>query len=51
MEVLYLVVPLALVFASCAALAYIWAVHHGQFDDMSTPAHKILLDDESADSD
>ncbi|MEM1054836.1 MAG: cbb3-type cytochrome oxidase assembly protein CcoS [Bacteroidota bacterium] len=45
MIVLYLLVPLALVLAGAAVLAFRWAVRDGQFDDTETPALRILLDD------
>lgn len=45
MEVLYVVVPLAVAFAAGAVLAFVWAVRRGQFDDMKTPAHRVLADD------
>lgn len=48
MNVLYLVVPLALVLASGAVLAFVWATRSGQFDDLDTPARRMLLDDDSA---
>ena len=46
MNVLFLLVPLALVLAGGAAAAFRWAVRDGQFDDVETPALRILLDDE-----
>lgn len=45
MEVLYVIVPLAVAFAGGALMTYIWGVRSGQFDDMTTPAHQILVDD------
>ena len=44
MSVLYIVLPLALLFAGGALAAFIWAARHGQFDDLTTPAHRILHD-------
>ena len=46
MNVLFLLVPLALMLAAAAAAAFGWAVRHGQFDDVETPALRMLLDDE-----
>ena len=46
MSVIYLLVPLALVIAAAAAVAFVWAVRAGQFDDLDTPAHRILYDDD-----
>lgn len=45
MEVLYIMVPLAIAFAGCAVLAFIWGVKSGQFDDMKTPGLRALTDD------
>ncbi len=47
MTVLYVLIPLALVLAGGAVLAFRWAVRDGQFDDTETPALRILLDDDS----
>lgn len=47
MNVLYVLVPLALALAGAAAAAFRWAVRDGQFDDLETPALRILLDEES----
>ena len=49
MIVLFLLVPLALVLAGAAVLAFRWAVRDGQFDDTDTPALRILLDDDTPD--
>ena len=47
MSVFYVLVPVALVLAGAGVLAFRWAVRDGQFDDVETPALRILLDDES----
>ncbi len=49
MNVLYILVPLALVLAGSGVAAFRWAVRSGQFDDTRTPAVRILIDDERAD--
>ncbi len=46
MTVLYLLVPLALIFSVLAIAAFAWAVRRGQFDDLVTPAVRMLHDDE-----
>lgn len=46
MSVMYIVLPLALLFAAIAVGAFIWAVRGGQLDDLHTPASRILLDDD-----
>ena len=48
MSVFYVLVPLALLLAGAGVLAFRWAVRDGQFDDVETPALRILLDDEPA---
>jgi cbb3-type cytochrome oxidase maturation protein len=45
MSVLYLVVPLALLIAGTAVLAFAWTVRSGQLDDVDTPPRRILFDD------
>ena len=47
MNILYALVPLALLLAAAGVLAFRWAVRDGQFDDVETPAIRILLDDEN----
>jgi cbb3-type cytochrome oxidase maturation protein len=45
MSVLYIVLPLALLIAAAAVIAFIWATRSGQFDDLDTPAFRMLHDD------
>jgi cbb3-type cytochrome oxidase maturation protein len=44
MDILFLLIPLALAFACAAVSAFLVAVRSGQFDDLETPAHRILVD-------
>lgn len=46
MSVLYVVVPLAILLAAAAVWGFVWATRRGQFDDLDTPAHRMLHDDE-----
>jgi len=48
MTILYLVLPLALLFAASAVAAFVWTVRSGQLDDVETPPRRILFDDERA---
>ncbi|HEX7668359.1 MAG TPA: cbb3-type cytochrome oxidase assembly protein CcoS [Polyangiaceae bacterium] len=48
MTVLYVLVPLALLTAGSAVLAFLWATKNGQLDDLETPALRILHDDTRA---
>ena len=45
MEVLFIVLPLAILMAGIALAAFFWAVHRGQFDDLDTPRYRALFDD------
>lgn len=51
MSVLFLLVPLALVLAAAAVAGFIWAVGHGEFEDLETPALRILTEDDGATAD
>jgi cbb3-type cytochrome oxidase maturation protein len=46
MDILYLLIPIALVILGIAVWAFIWAVNSGQYEDMEGPAHRILMDDD-----
>ncbi len=48
MEVIYVLLPLALGMALFFLIAYAWAVRSGQMDDITTPAYRILIDDQPA---
>lgn len=47
MEVLFLILPMALVISLGFVLCFIYAVKNGQYDDLETPAFRILLDDDN----
>lgn len=46
MEAIFVLLPLALLIAAIAVGFFIWAARTGQFDDLETPALRILFDDE-----
>jgi cbb3-type cytochrome oxidase maturation protein len=46
MSVLFIVLPLALIIAAIALAAFFWAARTGQFDDLDTPAARILFDED-----
>jgi cbb3-type cytochrome oxidase maturation protein len=46
MTILFVLVPLAIMLLALAIWAFFWAVRTGQFDDLDTPAVRILLDDQ-----
>jgi cbb3-type cytochrome oxidase maturation protein len=46
--VMHLVMFLALTGAGAAVAAFVWVVRSGQLDDVDTPPHRVLFDDEPA---
>ena len=46
MSVIYIVLPLALLFALAALFVFIRSVRGGQFDDLDTPSVRMLHDDD-----
>lgn len=46
MSVLFIVLPLAILLVAVAVGAYVWSARQGQFDDLDTPAVRMLHDDE-----
>ena len=47
MSMLYILLPLALGFTVAALIAFMWANRTGQFDDLDTPAQRMLFEDDS----
>jgi cbb3-type cytochrome oxidase maturation protein len=46
MSVIYVLLPVAIILAVTAVVAFVRAVKSGQFDDLDTPAHRMLHDDD-----
>ena len=46
MDILFLLIPLAVVLAFLIGIAFVWCVRNGQFDDLQGPAYRILADDD-----
>ncbi len=46
MDILYLMIPLSLLLLVLIVGGAVWAVLSGQFDDLDSPANRILDDDE-----
>ena len=46
MSAVYIALPFALLLALIFLAAFIWSVKSGQMDDLETPAHRILGEDE-----
>ena len=45
MNILVIVIPLAVLIGLLFVIGFVWAAKKGQFDDLVSPAHRILLDD------
>jgi cbb3-type cytochrome oxidase maturation protein len=45
MNILLVLIPVSLLLIGFAVWAFFWAVNHGQFDDLETPALRILEED------
>jgi cbb3-type cytochrome oxidase maturation protein len=46
--ILFALIPIAMLLLAVAVWAFFWAVRTGQFDDLDTPAIRILLDDQDS---
>ncbi len=46
MNIVFLLLPFALFLALGFVLSFIWCSKNGQYDDLETPAYRILLDEE-----
>lgn len=46
MAALYVMIPAALLIVALAIRLFFWAVDNGQYEDLDSPAHSILFDDE-----
>jgi len=44
MDIIFLLIPLALVLVALVIWGFFWAVRRGQFEDLEGPGHSILMD-------
>ncbi|WNO60970.1 cbb3-type cytochrome oxidase assembly protein CcoS [Rheinheimera sp. MMS21-TC3] len=49
MNVIYILIPIAIVFVVFGLTVFFWAVRKGQFDDLEKQGFSILFDDNNAD--
>ncbi|RVU30604.1 MULTISPECIES: cbb3-type cytochrome oxidase assembly protein CcoS [Neptunomonas] len=47
MEIIFLLIPIAIILVAFAIWAFSWSVKSGQFDDLESPAHSILFEDDN----
>lgn len=45
MKIIYILIPLSLLFLVFAVYFFFWAVNSNQYDDVDSPAYHILFDD------
>lgn len=48
MNIIYLLIPIALLFVGLMAAVIVWAINSGQYDDLDRAATEILDDDDIA---
>lgn len=48
LEVIYLIIPFALFISLIFLLCFIVSVNTGQYNDLETPAYRVLLEDEKS---
>jgi cbb3-type cytochrome oxidase maturation protein len=47
MNIIYFLLPLALILGAVFVAFFVWATKNGQYDDLDTPAKRMLFDDEN----
>ena len=47
MEILYLLIPIAIILVIVMIVVFAWAIKNKQFDDLDRHGHDILMDDDS----
>ena len=45
MTALYFLIPMSLLILGGAVLVFMWSLKRGHYEDMESPAHRILIDD------
>ncbi len=46
MEIIYLLLPIALILVVIIIWLFMWAVKTDQFEDLEGPAHRIIMEDD-----
>jgi cbb3-type cytochrome oxidase maturation protein len=47
MSIIFLILPVTLLLSAGAVAAFAWATRSGQFDDLETPAIRLLHEEQS----
>ncbi len=48
MSIIFTLIPVGLVLLLVAVAAFFWAVRSGQYEDLDSPAWRVILDDDRA---
>ncbi|HAT49085.1 MAG: cbb3-type cytochrome oxidase assembly protein CcoS [Nitrospirae bacterium] len=48
MDIVFVLLPIALILGAIGLMWMLWGVKTGQFEDMEGPAHRILFDDDQS---
>jgi cbb3-type cytochrome oxidase maturation protein len=48
MDILYLLIPISLMFVFIIAGVFWWSLKSGQFEDLDGPGYRVLMDDDKA---
>lgn len=46
MEIIYLLIPLSLIFVAIIGVVLFWAIKSGQYDDLEKEGHRILMEED-----
>ena len=46
MEIIYLLIPLSLIFIAAIIGVLFWAIKSGQYDDLEREGHRILMEED-----
>lgn len=49
MEIIFMLIPIAMIFVAIAVAIFFWAVKSDQFEDLEREGSNILFDDDSND--
>lgn len=45
MDALYFLIPMSILLLAAAIGVFIWSLRKGQFEDLESPAHRVIIDD------
>lgn len=46
MNILYVLIPLALMLSAAGVAAFLWAIQHGELDDLEANSWRMIFDEE-----